>query len=268
MTKLRYKLGYFSNFLSGLNKPGGFRILIFHHIDDMKAFENIISFLKKNYNILDPAEINLKNNHKTWKNIVLSFDDGFYSNITAVRKILNPRKIKCLFFIPTSFISSNGNKREEILKNIFPNKEEFKNLKPMSWEDLRFLIKTGYTIGSHTLSHKNLSSIKNKEKIKEEVINSKNLLEKKLNAKIRWFAYPLEREKINATTHSLIKKTYNFCCMGLRGKNLSNQNPYCLWRDVINLDMPLNYIKFILEGGLDIYYLFKRRKARKIIRKI
>ena len=76
---------------------------------DYKWLSNVLDNLKKNYEFIDPEDIEkslvFKKNSK--KKLLLTFDDGFSSCFHICQKILNPRKIKALFFIPTSFVDLN-----------------------------------------------------------------------------------------------------------------------------------------------------------------
>ena len=47
------------------------------------------------------------------KNIILTFDDGFFSNIIFEKEVLSKYKIKAAFFIPYNFMKSK-NKNESI----------------------------------------------------------------------------------------------------------------------------------------------------------
>jgi peptidoglycan/xylan/chitin deacetylase (PgdA/CDA1 family) len=61
----------------------------------------------------------------------------------------------------------------------------------MSWNDLKdALINYEIELGSHSLSHITLSNIGNKEKLKEEINDSKILIEKRTGKKINIFALP------------------------------------------------------------------------------
>src|SRR6185436_13924958 len=103
-----------------------------------------------------------------------------------------------------------------IFEQIYLNQPIPKHRTFMSWEDLQSLLAAGHTIGSHTLSHQRLSMISNDER-KKEIIDSGDVLEKRLGTKIRWFAYPFgDIGSIDAESYRIIRTRYDFCCTGLR----------------------------------------------------
>ena len=94
---------------------------MYHDIkkEEYKKFEDQINIIKNDgWKFLHPNELlNLSINKKKikGKNIILTFDDGFYSNSIIEKKILTKYKIKAAFFIPYNFMKS---KNKMILKFI------------------------------------------------------------------------------------------------------------------------------------------------------
>src|SRR3989304_5933989 len=85
------------------------RILLFHDISNsqLHIFEELICFIEKNYSFLVPQQFHsflLDKNKSTGQKFMLSFDDGFLSQVKVVKEILNPKGIKAIFFICPSFI--------------------------------------------------------------------------------------------------------------------------------------------------------------------
>lgn len=62
----------------------------------------------------------------------------------------------------------------------------------MGWEQAKVLLQQGMEIGSHTLTHPILSQLDVKQH-REEIVNSKLLLEEKLQCEINSIAYPVGR---------------------------------------------------------------------------
>lgn len=68
----------------------------------------------------------------------------------------------------------------------------------MSWSQLRQMIELGMSIGSHTMSHRVLSRIENKDQ-DWEIIESKSKISERLETDVRSIAYPVgKRDSINA----------------------------------------------------------------------
>lgn len=74
----------------------------------------------------------------------------------------------------------------------------------MNWDDLRYLLKQGHNIGSHTVSHCMLGTMTNEADIKHELQTSLNLLSEKLGIVPVTISYPVG--SYNQTTIRLSKE--------------------------------------------------------------
>src|ERR671920_2631991 len=90
------------------------------------------------------SDINIANN----KAVIITFDDGYKSQYTNAKPILDKYGYKATFYIICNYVE-NG---EEVVR---PNAR-------MSWEDIAELYKEGYDIGSHSMDHKDLSQLSKK----------------------------------------------------------------------------------------------------------
>src|SRR5215212_6321260 len=75
------------------------------------------------------------------KAVILTFDDGYKSQYTNAKPILDKYGYKATFYIVCNNVGANGY---------------------LSWEDITVLYKEGYNIGSHTMNHKDLSKLSKK----------------------------------------------------------------------------------------------------------
>jgi peptidoglycan/xylan/chitin deacetylase (PgdA/CDA1 family) len=195
---------------------------------------------------------------------IISFDDGFASELKVTKEILDPLGIKALFFVCPHFIGLEGKEAADFIKGPMRRSdflEMTSELQPLSWNDLNFLSTTGHVIGSHSMNHSKLSEQKTEEDLIDEIVSPADFLEKKLSRKIDWFAYPFgDITSIDPQSLQIIGRRYQYCCSGLRGINTGETHRLCLTREEINLDQSLNYLKQIITGKLDFYYFFKRRK--------
>ncbi len=144
-------------------------------------FNEQIEYLSKHYEIValdkyfEPVE---KTTNK--KRIALTFDDafsGFYTN--AFPKLKN-KNIPATLFVPVGFVgqvsSWDGSSSEQI----------------MTWDQIREVSGEGVSIGSHTLTHPDLSTLSIKQ-AKVEIYESKQRLEQEIGKTVRFFAYPYGR---------------------------------------------------------------------------
>ena len=102
------------------------------------------------------------------KSIVITFDDGHISNYTLAYPILQKHGFKATFFVVCNWIG----------------------LSPyLSWEQISEISDNGIEIGSHTLTHPNLTEL-DSARIRVELYNSKCILEDKLRRPVRFLSTP------------------------------------------------------------------------------
>lgn len=161
-------------------------ILMYHYVeinknkDDFKRdslntlpfiFEQQMLTLKNaGYKFIFPSEIPAAlEDTSPQKYVVITFDDGYRTFFTYTYPIIKKHGIKSVNYIIANFIGRQNNMDSSMIET---------------------LIKEGLVeIGSHTLNHPDLTSISDAQ-LKLEIIESKNLLEKRFNTKVSSFCYP------------------------------------------------------------------------------
>ena len=259
----------------GEKKEEQLRVITFHNIlrEEHDKFFNLIQYLKKNWNIITPEQfkniINSKEIKISKKNILITFDDAFKSQKIVTEKFLDPLNIKALFFIVSDFvkISSQDEAHKFIKENFFKsqNKDNKIDLESnnMTLEDIRYLVSKGHTIGGHTKTHKQLSKIKNKNSLIEEIIESKKFLENQIEIKIEDFAYTFgDLASIDKASVDIIMKNFNYLYSGLRGNNM-NINRKIVRRDAVDMKEDFQIISAYLNGYVDLIYSKKLNKLEK-----
>lgn len=252
-----------------IKAPGGVRFLLFHEIkaSQLETFESVIRFIEETYGFIVPDDYNRYSRMNGIRYIV-SFDDGFASELKVTREILDPLGIKALFFICPHFIGLEGKEAADFIKGPMRRSDLLgmtPELQPLSWNDLNSLSTTGHVIGSHSMNHSRLSEQRTEGDLIDEIVSPADFLEKKLSRKIDWFAYPFgDITSIDPQSLQMIGRRYRYCCSGLRGINTGSTHRLCLTREEIDLDLSLDHLKQIITGGLDFYYFFKRRKLSQM----
>ena len=255
------------------------RILIYHHIENeqFNLFRKQIKFLKKkNWNFITQKQFELHISAKKklkGKNILLTFDDGFYSNYLVAKKILNKLNIKAIFFVPSDFIKikKNSTARYFIKKNILDQEipKDFQYIKNMNFKNLKTLVKNGHYIGSHSKTHVNLGLLSNDKILKKEIIQSTEDLEKKLKLRINHFAFTYGNyQSISNKSLKIAKTKFNYIYSSLRGNNFSNYQNEIIKRDAIYIKEKNSLITIFLSGLIDIKYLFQLNRINKFINMI
>ena len=244
-------------------KINSLRVLMFHDISDLDKFEKIILHLKKEWKFISPDTFTKisKNKKKIKKKLILlTFDDGFKSNILVANQILSKHKIKAIFFVPFHFVKLKKTlEKKKFIRNNLKVKNKNNKSYNMNLNDLKILIKQKHQIGAHTYSHKDLKLLKNMKKLKFEIIFSTNKFEAQINRKINLFAFNFGRLKnISLSMMKLANKRYDFLFTGVRGQN--NLNSKIIFRDNITLEDNLFDINAYLNGTYDFIYENERKK--------
>lgn len=248
---------YFINFDSHKNK---LCILTYHRVNDdpndkdsvsIKNFDLQMKFLKDNkFKVIKISEIGKFINSD--KPIVcITFDDGYLDNYTNARKVLLRYNFKATFFVTTNFIGTS--------KKFFWDIRDCINPKMMSWNHIKSLNDLGHEIGSHTKNHVDLGSKLTKAKIDDEITNSSFDLSRRLNKKIKSFAFPFGRNE-NISNHSLdvAFKNYDFCCSAIRGiVNLPVKKNKILTRVSVRSFWNIHQFKLELVGFFDFIEKFR-----------
>jgi|GEM_PF-1086220 len=104
------------------------------------------------------------------KPIIISFDDSTESQFKEAYPVLKNLGIKATFFVITDYLGVKKNS--------------------MTWDQVRELDRNGMTIGSHTRTHPYVNRLKDMKKVWDEVVGSKQIIEKNLGHAITTFAYP------------------------------------------------------------------------------
>ncbi len=248
------------------NDKGALKILIYHDIpyEEFDKFEAQIKYIDRHYGFIRPDDLKdiLAGKMKyTGTKVLLTFDDGFKSNALIADKILEPLGIKAIFFIPPGFINAKNRDEQKtfIAKDLYDNCFDFEeisdDMEPMCWQDLERLLDQGHTIGAHTINHRRLTEIENEDELRHEIIESGDILQKKLGIDIEHFSYPFGNiESIDPRAIGIVRERYKYCYSGIRGNNSINTNPYAILRDPVSVDDPSTYFRFIVEDGLGLMY--------------
>jgi peptidoglycan/xylan/chitin deacetylase (PgdA/CDA1 family) len=110
--------------------------------------------------------------------IALSFDDGMDDNHHVVLPILREHGIPATVFVTTGLIGEAN-----------PWMSPDSGARMMTIEELRDLVSSGFEIGSHTVTHPDLSEL-DYESCLTEMLGSSRTLERLLDSEVRTFAYP------------------------------------------------------------------------------
>lgn len=154
------------------------------------------------------------------KPIVLTFDDGYSDFYTSAYPELKKRNMKAVSYIIVNDIGKSNYMNTDQIKELSQNKIE---------------------IGSHTLSHPDLTKI-SADKVNVELTQSKEGLETMIGTKIISFCYP--SGKVNAEVESITKNVGYAYAVTTNSKQTNFSDPLLLNRYRVNHDTNISaYIK-------------------------
>ena len=206
------------------------------------TFDKQMKFLKDHkYNVIPLEEFanSLKEKKPMPRDtIVITFDDGHIDNYQYAYPILRKYNLPATMFIITG----------EIGKENFLTLEQ---IKEMSDSGL-------ITIGSHTVSHKHLPSLQDKERIRKEIILSKQVLEAIIKKRVNCFSYPIGgfNEEIR---QMVIGAGYTIAVATSPGLNYPQDDPFAIKRVRIS-ESSSNLFTFWFEASGLYKHLLELRK--------
>lgn len=238
-------------------------ILMYHGIGDeslniadnvpLRSFMNQLDYLVKNYKVVsfkDGISYLTGEKGEIKENIaVLTFDDAYKSVFDKVYPLLKEKKIPATVFVPVNHIGKAGEWERE---------EKEYNGQIMDWDMLRKLSADDlFTLGSHGMSHKKLSSLSH-DVVREELMESKKILEEELQHEVKYFSYPYGQatECRAAIVDDVEKSGYFAACSTIWGRYSSSKHVFALRRIRVDYHDSMLDFKLKLKGMLDwIEYL-------------
>lgn len=207
-------------------------VLTYHRFSDKcssplcipaRVFDQQMRYLKENgYRVLTPEEFLAFLEYRKGlpkKSVLITMDDGYRSVYTIAYPILKKYGFTATVFVYTSFVGASS--------------------MAITWKQLRKLKAEGFTIGSHTVFHTDLTKKKEEEtesdflaRVKRELFESKKIIDRKLKQDTFIFAYPYGR--YDQMTSQIVREAgYKVAMSVRRGGNPFFANPLSLRRDQI-----------------------------------
>lgn len=187
------------------------------------VFTHQMKYLKDNgYRAITPADLLGFLEYRTQiprKSVLITFDDGYKSVYDIAWPILKKYQFTATVFVYTDYVGVSK--------------------KALSWDDLRELKAHGFTIGSHTVSHADLTEKEPGEetdmfylRIKKELLLSKKIIDRQLDQDTISLAFPYGRYSPEAM-EAAKSVGYSVAVTVDRGTNPFFINPLALKRDMI-----------------------------------
>lgn len=146
------------------------------------------------------------------KPVLITFDDGYRDVLWNAAPLLHRLRMPATAFLITSRLSGSDSSF-------------------LTWTEVRRLEARGFSIGSHTVHHLELTLLPPKEAY-IELAASRDALEDHLHRRVQWFAYPSGR--VDPTVVRLVRKAgYVLAMTTERGDLQRADQPFLLRRDPI-----------------------------------
>lgn len=175
------------------------------------------------------------------KDVVITFDDGYEDFYTNAYPILAERGFMATVFVVTGFVQTrcrNGS-----------------GAAFLNWNQVRELHACGIQIGSHTVTHPELRSLRFEE-MNAELGRSKAMIEENLGAPVKSFSYPFafpeaDRKFTRSLAGALAEHGYLCGVSTIIGTATRHANSYFLPRIPVNSYDDLRFFQAKLEGAYD-----------------
>lgn len=162
--------------------PASCIILFYHSIppEGVRVFIDQIEYLARNTTPIRPGDYHHMEAGKRYS--VITFDDAFTSAIDNAVPELLKRRIPFAIFIPAGFLGKSPG------WSFSPGDKE-KSERVATADELKKIPSEYVTFGSHTVTHRRLSTLDSASAYKE-ILASKNILESSIGTPIRYIAFP------------------------------------------------------------------------------
>jgi peptidoglycan/xylan/chitin deacetylase (PgdA/CDA1 family) len=174
--------------------------------------------------------------------IAITFDDGWIDNYTCAAPLLRKLAIPATFFVVAACADSGR----------------------MNSDHWRELSAQGFTIGSHTRTHPDLTRVSD-DAAREEIAGSKADIERALGMTVDFLAYP--GGAFNTRVAALAREAgYRAACSVLGPRDNNSSSLYWLYRDLLSprLDTLGDYYRLSKIARKAFAFRVNRRLKRRL----
>jgi peptidoglycan/xylan/chitin deacetylase (PgdA/CDA1 family) len=240
-------------------------VLLFHRVTDdipedgltvsTQRFGKICRMLRKSFRVVPVAEVvRIVRSGQTVpaRTVAITFDDCYRDNLDAAR-VLAEHGLPASFFIPSAFVGTD---------HVFPWDRDLPRMPNLSWDDVHEMVRLGFDIGSHTVTHADLGAV-SLEQARREAVESKRVLEHRLQKPVRWLAHPFgQRTNLRHDVVPLLQEAgYEACFSGYGGFIYPGCPDFVLPREAVPYFASLLNLELHLTGSLHWMYALKRSMA-------
>jgi peptidoglycan/xylan/chitin deacetylase (PgdA/CDA1 family) len=156
--------------------------------------------------------------------VTITFDDGYAENCDFALPLLKERAIPCTYFVCL----------DNIRRGIpFPHDVQLEQyLRPNTPQQICDIARAGFDIGAHTRRHANLGKVHDPERLRDEVVVSRDDLQQLISEPVNYFAFPYGVPEAMSTQAFRLARSagYRGVCSAYGGYNFRNDDPFHIQR--------------------------------------
>lgn len=167
--------------------------------------------------------------------IVLTFDDGYRDNYEIVLPVLKNMGLPAVFFLTTDYVSGNAEFSDpRVMDKKTGRLHNYVDDRFINWDEAKRISDAGMEIGSHGVTHRSLTKMPAAQ-AREEIVKSKEIIERNLNKACRHFAFPFgSRSDYNHQLVGCVKAAgFETCLFNLHGYNHTQHDSFCFKRIIM-----------------------------------
>ena len=234
----------------GLERPRIHFIYLHHVFDDEEdSFRRLLGWLADSHSFINYSEAvgRVRTGPIDRPYVSFSFDDGLGSCLRAGRILAEYGASACFFVCPPMAESNDY----ETIARFCRSRLAMPPTEFLTWQDMEELVKMGHEVGSHTMTHQQLSEL-SAERRMAELVESREVLDRRLGS-CSHFAWPFGRffHVDRPTVEDVFSAGYVSCASAERGAHVTTSGSeigsLCIRRDQVVAAWPLSHVRYFLS---------------------
>jgi len=257
-------------------RGGYIRAINYHGTPEATAssFERQLAFYAPRFTPVSLTDLDrffrLRRWDKERPGLIISFDDGLYSNYSVAAPLLEKYGFHGWFFVPVDFVATPPAEQLRFASahQIGTDGASSRDGRvAMSWAEVCDLDRRQHVIGCHTRSHRRMSSDLPDSVLEYEICTGKAVLEESLGHPCDCYCWVggEERSYTTAAARMIRKAGYKYSFTTNSFPITRRANAHRLERNNVGSEWSLASASFELCGFQDVRYAPKRRRVARTI---